>query len=259
MNERLATAAWVVWTALRAEQQGMRTRPMVVVVSVVQPVALLAIVAGTRRLTADRASVVVSAVVLTAIWSATVWTAGGVLRRERTYGTLARSVTSQFSPSLVLFGRSLGATLSSTAGILASAAVVIVLLGLRVAVPHPLWLLVALLVVVASGTALGMLLACLFLVTRHGLAWSGALIYPVFILGGLLIPPDALPQWLRWVPTLLSLHWVHEFVVGLSSGAVRPAPLAVAVALTVVYLVAAVACLRVAVDTGRRRGSLELV
>ena len=259
MSERLLTAVWVVWTALRAEQQGMRSRPMVVVVSVVQPVALLAIVAGTRRLTSGETSTIVSAVVLTAVWSATVWTAGGVLRRERTYGSLARSVTSQFSPSLVLFGRSLGATLYSAAGILASSAGVIVLLGLRIAVPHPLWLLVALLVVVASGTALGMLLACLFLVTRHGLAWSGALIYPVFILGGLLIPPDALPEWLRWVPTLLSLHWIHEFVVGISSGVVRATPLAVAVALAVAYLIAAVGCLRGAVDAGRRRGTLELV
>ncbi|WP_229402997.1 ABC transporter permease [Micromonospora okii] len=259
MTDRLLTAAWVVWTALRAEQRGMRTRPTVVVVSVVQPVALLAVVAGTRSLTPDRTSVVVSAVVLTAMWSATVWTAGGVLRRERSYGTLARSVTSQFSPSLVLFGRSLGATLYSVACILASSAAVIVLLRLRVAVPHPLWLLAALLVVLASGTALGMLLSCLFLVTRHGLAWSSALIYPVFILGGLLIPPDALPEWLRWVPALLSLHWVHEFVVGLSSGAVRATPLAVAVALTMAYLVAAVGCLRAAVDAGRRRGTLELV
>jgi ABC-2 type transport system permease protein len=259
VSERLLTAAWVVWTALRAEQQGMRTRPMVVVVSVVQPVALLAIVAGTRRMTSGETIVIVSAVVLTAMWSATVWTAGGVLRRERSYGTLARSVTSQFSPSLMLFGRSLGATLYSAAGILASSAAVILLLRLRLAVPHPVWLLVALLVVIASGTALGMLLACLFLVTRHGLAWSGALIYPVFILGGLLIPPDALPQGLRWVPSLLSLHWIHEFVVGISSGAVPATPLAVAAALTAAYLIAAIGCLRAAVDAGRRRGSLELV
>ncbi len=61
---------------------------------------------------------------------------------------------------------------SSAAGILASPAGVIVLLGLRTAVPNPLWLLVALLVVVVSCTALGMLLACLFLVTRHGLVSS---------------------------------------------------------------------------------------
>lgn len=259
MTERLRTAGWVVWTALRAEQQGMRHRPMVVVVSIVQPVALMAIVAGTRPLTSDEASVIVSAVVLTAVWSATVWAAGGVLRRERTYGTLARSITSQLSPSLVLFGRSLGATLYSLVGILASSAAVIVLLRLRIAVPHPLWLLAALLVVVASGTALGMLLACLFLVTRHGLAWSGALIYPVFILGGLLIPSDALPEWLRWVPALLSLHWIHQFVVGISTDSVRGAPLGIAATLTLVYLTVAVGCLRAAVDFGRRKGTLELV
>ncbi|MEH1016372.1 ABC transporter permease [Micromonospora sp. CPCC 206060] len=259
MTERLLTGGWVAWMALRAEQQGMRTRPMVVVVAVIQPVALLFVVAGTRDLTPGEATVTVSAVVLTAMWSATVWTAGGVLRRERGYGTLARSVTSLYSPSLVLFGRSLGATVYSAVGILASSAAVVALLGFRFAVPHPGWLLVALLVVVASGTALGMLLACLFLVTRHGLAWSGALIYPVFILGGLLIPPDALPAWLRWVPALLSLRWVHEFVVAVSGGSVRLAPLGVAVALTLGYLLLAVVCLRVAVDAGRRKGTLELI
>jgi ABC-2 type transport system permease protein len=259
MSERLIAGGWVVWTALRAEQQGMRSRPMVVVVAVVQPVALLAVVGGTRSVTLSQASAVVSAVVLTAVWSATVWTAGGVLRRERAYGTLARSVTSMYSPSLVLFGRSLGATIFSVIGILASTAAVTALLGLRVSVPHPLWLLVALLVVIASGTALGMLLACLFLVTRHGLAWSGALIYPIFILGGLLIPPAALPEWLRWVPALLSLRWIHEFVVDISSGSVRLVPLGIAVTLTVLYLVSAVGFLRVAVDAGRRRATLELI
>jgi ABC-2 type transport system permease protein len=257
--DHVLTGAWVVWTALRAEQRGMRTRPMVVVVAIVQPVALLAIVAGTRDMTPAEANTIVSAVVLTAVWTATVWTAGGVLRRERTYGTLVRTVTSAYSPSLMVFGRSLGATLFSLLGILASSAAVVVWLRLPVVVPDPGWLLAGLLVVVASGTALGMLLACLFLVTRHGLAWSGALIYPVFIAGGLLVPPQMLPEWLRWIPATLSLHWIHEFIVGITSGSAPIRSLVVAIALTLGYAVAAVICLRAAVNVARRRGTLDLV
>jgi ABC-2 type transport system permease protein len=259
MMERLLVGCWVAWVALRTEQRGMRSRPMVVVVAVVQPVVFLVLVARTGQAEPRRATALVSAVVLTAIWTATVWTAGGVLRRERGYGTLARTVTSRYSPSVVLFGKSFGATVYSLGAILVSSAVVVALLGIEVSLPHPLWLVAALLAAVASATALGMLLACLFLVTRHGLAWSGALIYPVFIVAGLLIPASALPAWLRWVPDLVSLHWVHRFVVGTTDGPVRLGSLAVAAGLTVAYLVLAVAGLRLAVRAGRRRGSLDLV
>jgi ABC-2 type transport system permease protein len=227
------------------------------VVAVVQPIVFLTLVVGARDTNPRDASGLASAVVLTAMWSAVVWTAGGVLRRERSYGTLARSVTSPYSPSLVLFGKSLGATVYSLAAIVGSSAAVLALLGMRVSIPHPLWLIAALLVVIASGTALGMLLACLFLVTRHGLVWSGALIYPVFILAGLLIPTGLLPNWLSWVPSLVSLHWIHEFFTGMTPGSVPLGPLAIAVVLAFAYLALAVVGLRLAVRTGREKGTLE--
>jgi ABC-2 type transport system permease protein len=257
IGQRILVGAWVIWIALRIEQRAMLSRPMVYVVAIIQPVTLLFIVAGTRQLSPERATTITSAVFLTAMWGTTVYTAGGVLRRERTQGTLARNVTSLYSPSLVVFGKSLGATIYALIGILCSCTAVIAALGLRVALPSPGWLLAALLALIASGTALGMLLACLFLVTRHGLTWSSALIYPVFILGGLLIPPERLPSALRWVPSILSLHWVQEFTVALGGGRVRADVLGIAGLLTIVYIVLAVAGLRIAVDAARRKGSLD--
>jgi ABC-2 type transport system permease protein len=259
MIERLYTGGWVAWMALRTEQRGMRKRPMVIVVTVLQPLVFMILTAGTHPQSPSRTTSLITAVILTAMWSATVWTAGGVLRRERTYGTLARCVTSVYPAQLVLFGKSLGASLSSIVGVVASCAVVIPLLGLPLQVASPLLLLPAAVLVVLSGTALGMLLSCLFLLTRHGLAWSGALIYPVFILGGLLIPSNLLPSWLSWMSSLLSLHWINEFVVEASRrGSFAPVPLLAALALSGVYFTTAVYGLQRTIRNARLRGTLEL-
>ena len=95
------------------------------------------------------------------------------------YGTLARCVSGVWSPYLVLLGKSLGATVTSVGAILVSTGVTAAALGLPLSVSHPGWIVVSLVVLVCSGTALGALVSCLFLVTRNGLIWSHALMYPV--------------------------------------------------------------------------------
>src|SRR6266487_4528722 len=246
MRESLRLALWVVWTSLRTEQRHMRGSPLVVIGGAIQPVVFLLITARTAEPTPDRVTWLVSAVVL----------AGGVLRRERTFGTLARCVTSVHSARLVLFGKTLGATVFCMAAILASVTVTVLALGEPVRLLNPPLLVLALLVTAASGTALGMLVACLFLLTRHGLVWSSALVYPVFILGGLLIPRSALPAALRWVPDLISLQWIHEFFAAAAAGQVLARPLAIACGLTVCYYLIALTSLDRAIDTARRKGSL---
>lgn len=259
MGERLAAVTWVAWTALRMQQREMRGNPLVVIGAVVQPAVFLLVVIGARRVTdPDTATRLVSAVALTTLWSATVWLSGGILRRERAQGTLAASMTAVHPPQLVLAGKAFGATVYSTAAILASTTATVALLGTPVRLGGLGWLAVGLLMVVLSGTALGMLMSCLFLLTRHGPAWSGALMYPVFILGGLLIPPALLPDWLSWLSSAVSLRWINEYLVGAATGAPRPASLAVAAALTLAYLLVAVWSLRRAGDRARREGTLDL-
>jgi ABC-2 type transport system permease protein len=97
-------------------------------------------------------------------------------------------------PWLIPFAKSLGATVHLIAVILASGAVTIAVLRVPLPVANPLLLALGILVVAAAGTALGMLLSCLFLLTRHGGAWSSALMFPVFMLGDMLIPADLLPH-----------------------------------------------------------------
>jgi ABC-type multidrug transport system permease subunit len=252
---------WLMFvTSLRTEQLAVRRNPLLFVNSALLPAVLLLITLGLAEPVPDRTMPVLWGAVLTSLWGSTVWMAGGVLRRERTSGTLGRVVTGAHDPFVVLLGKSLGATLYAIAIIAATAAVTVALIGVPTRLGEPGTVAVAMLVLVASATALGTLLACLFLVTRHGLEWSSTLVYPVFLLGGLLIPPALLAPSLRWVPDVLSLHWVHQMLVATSRGeAFATGAFLAAAGLAVLYAVAAYVALHWAVTKARRQASLDLI
>lgn len=239
----------------------MRGSPFTLVLGVVQPVVFLLVsAAGQPERTPASSTRLAVGVGLTAVWGATVWAAGGILRRDMAQGTLPANVTGVRPPELVYVGKCLAATLRSTLLIVATVAVATVVLGLPARLARPGWLLLVLLLVIASGTALGLLLSCLFLVSRHGAAWSSALMYPVFVLGGMLIPVELLPSGLRWIPSLISLHWAAEALVSAAtSTAVRVPAVLLLAALTAGYLVTAVWAFRAVVDRARRHGTLDLV
>ncbi|MFF4471327.1 ABC transporter permease [Streptomyces sp. NPDC001599] len=254
----MSGALWMFATAFGMEQRAMRRNPLLLVNSGMLPAVFLVIAVETGRPGPGDATELVVAVMLTALWGSTVWMSGGVLRRERSFGTLARCVSGVWSPYLVLLGKSLGATVTSVAAILVSTGVTAAALGLPLSMAHPAWIAVSLLVLVCSGTALGVLVSCLFLVTRNGLVWSHALMYPVFAVGGLLIPTDALPGWLRWAPELLSLHWIKDCLVDGATGGITVLPLAAAVLLTLGYAAVAGLAYHRSVRRSRKEGTLDL-
>ena len=111
----------------------------------------------------------------------------------------------------------------------------------------------------ASGTALGMLMSCLFLVTPYGMHLSSALMYPIFLIGGMLIPADVLPRPFQFVSALVSLRWAQEFLTAAATGRPDLRAYLIMVGLTIGYFVAAVWTFNRLVDRARRGGNLELI
>jgi ABC-2 type transport system permease protein len=157
----------------------------------------------------------------------------------------------------VFLGKCLGATARSTAIIAVSTVTTVLVLGVPILVRQPGWMLAGLLVVILSGTTLGMLLSCLFLVTRYATAWAALLMYPVFIVGGLIIPQSLIPVQLRWLSSLISLRWAAEFLATSAFGKPSwPAFLYLA-GLTCGYVVLAVITFRWLLRRARLKGNLE--
>jgi ABC-2 type transport system permease protein len=170
---------------------------------------------------------------------------------------LAATVTGVRSPSLVFLGKCLGATARNTAVIAVSTVSTVLVLGVPMLVRRPGWMLVGLVVVVLSGTTLGMLLSCLFLVTRYAAAWAALLMYPVFIIGGLILPQNLIPVELRWLSRLISLRWAAEFLTTSAFGTPSWSAFMSMAGLTSGYLVVAVITFRSLLRRARRKGNLE--
>lgn len=258
MAERLATNVWVILASMRLQSRTMRGSPFAVILGVIQPVVFLVISTSAAGVPDPATSTqLVIGVGLTALWGSTIWSAGGILRRDQARGTFGRALLSIRSPFVVFLGECLGATVRTTTFIAPSTVGTALLLGVPIEARRPAWMAVCLVVVVLSGTALGMLLSCLFLVTRHAPSWSGLLMYPVFIVSGLMIPQDLVPTQLRWVSAVISLRWAAHFLATAAFGHPSWFALVSLTGLTVGYFVLAVIVFRWLVQRARRNGTLD--
>ncbi|GAA1938375.1 ABC transporter permease [Kitasatospora viridis] len=204
------------------------------VLGVVQPAVLLLVNLSSVTDPAAAGRVVLG-VVLMSFWTSTVWNGAGILRLERAEGVLAASLYSCRSALVVLVGKSFGSSLLAVVSVLLTVSLSLAALGQPISVGSPGWLLLGLLVVLLSGTALGVLLSCVFLVSRFGAQISGALMYPVFLLAGLLIPLRMIPRELGALSWIVSFRWAMAFLESCTAGRPALADLGVTVLLSLGY------------------------
>jgi ABC-2 type transport system permease protein len=252
-------AADVVVTSARHQIKVVWAHPLFLVGGVLQPLVLLLVMFFARgRPSGEQVTAIATAVLLMAYWGSTVWQGAGILRRERWSGTLGAFMRGFRDPMLVLTGKSLGASIAPAMLTAITVAVVLAALGEGIVVSNPVWFAAGLIAALASGTALGTMLCSLFLLTRYGPQLSSALLYPVFLLAGLLIPAELFPTTVSWLGWFVSLRWAQRFLVSAATGSPDFTALGLVGALTVGYAAAGVIAFRRIDTLARGRGTLEL-
>jgi ABC-2 type transport system permease protein len=230
------------------------------ILGVIQPASFLLITAlaaeGTGRVDLDDAALGAG---LVALWGATVWASGFVLASERWQGTLSQLLPRPVGLGVVLWGKTLGATLRSSILIGATVTVTAAVLGHRIRVEDPAQFFAALVAVLASALVLGLLVSCLFVLTRSAGRISEAIMYPVFILGGLLVPLSLLPEWAEMLSVVVSLRWGGELLRAAAAGDPQSGTAWLMLALTTAaYGALARLLFHRVLDRVRRDGTLEL-
>ncbi|HEX4815171.1 MAG TPA: ABC transporter permease [Nonomuraea sp.] len=197
---------------------------------------------------------------LLGLWGAIVWKFGLVLRQERQRGILPGIVSRPAGLVVVLVGKSLGTVLRSVTLTVVTVAVVAALAGHPVRVAAPVPFAAAALATLVSAGALGLLLCSVFLLARSAVRIAETLTYPVFILGGLLVPTSLLPDWAERLSTVVSLRWAAELLLDAAAGRPQqPGDWLLLLATSACYAVAAAVGLRVVLRKIRAEGTLELV
>lgn len=129
--------------------------------------------------------------------------------RERQSGTLERLLTTPMGKADFMLGYAVGFGLLATLQALVVTAFATWVCGLDVA--GPLWLLVVAAVLVAVlGTALGLLASGFARTEFQAVQFMPGFILPQFLLCGLLVPREDLPDVLRWVSDVLPLSYAVD-------------------------------------------------
>ncbi|MDQ3380521.1 MAG: ABC transporter permease [Actinomycetota bacterium] len=173
-------------------------------------ITFLAIVGNADR--PDLNDYAILAPVLISVWWLCLFEAGGMIFADRWLGTLEAQVPTPASFPAIILGRILVVTLT---GLLSFAEVLVVarlVFGITLDVYHPGAFAATL---VATGFAMagtGVVMAALFVMARNSVTFANSLSYPVYVLGGVLVPVSFLPDWIEPIAAAVFLSWSADLL-----------------------------------------------
>jgi ABC-2 type transport system permease protein len=194
--------------AVRLQASLVRRTPGDLLAFVTAPCFTVAFLAITRQ--AGRTDLTGYAVLgpgVLAILGMAVFASGEVIAVDRGAGALELVLATPTLLRVVVVGRVAFVTTVSLAAVPESWLAAWLSFQVRVPVAHPGWFAVTQ-VAIALGTAgLAVAMSALFVLTRSARTFQNSLSFPLYLLGGTLIPVALLPVWLRVPGRLLYLSW----------------------------------------------------
>jgi len=192
------------------------------------------------------------------MWSATSTTAGAAMQRERWFGTLELLVATPPHFSLILLPVTLG---MATIGLYCMAATLLwgrFLFGIHVSIVHPFLFGLSILGTVISFGALGFLFAVCFVRFRAAWALGNLFEYPVWLIGGFLVPLALFPDWVHPISWVLAPTWGMNAIRESALGGSPVNDLAVCLGLGVAYVAIGVLVTERVLRAARVSGALSL-
>ena len=158
--------------------------------------------------------------------------------RERTSGTLERLLTTPMGKGDFMFGYAIAFGVMAVVQALVATAFAVWVCGLEVA--GPLWQLVVVAVLDAVlGTALGLLASGFARTEFQAVQFMPAFVLPQFLLCGLLVARDRLPDLLRWISDVLPLSYAVDAMQAVTKSASPGSDVVSDAAVIVVWVAAA--------------------
>lgn len=248
-----------ILAALKVQAVLLSRSPFFLAVSLAAPIAFSSIVLVMSReaTESDRVALVLGSGLLGA-WSAVLFGAGESLVMQRFTGTLAVIVGSPAGILRPLVGFSLATVLLgcySIAAVLVWSAVLFRVIPTGVPLAAVAGTLAACLVAL---TAMSLVLACWYLLSRQGITVSNALEYPIWLVSGVLVPASALAPPLEVIGRLLPLGWAVSALRSAIAGEAFVTDAVIALAMSAVFAAGGLLLLRVVMHRARVTGEIEL-
>ncbi len=162
---------------------------------------------------------------LIALWGTSLMVAGEIIDNERWSGTLEGVIATPTPLGVVVLGRVLAVMVVGCLGFVESWLVAAGLFGVIVAIPHPGWFVATLAVTVFAMAGTATIMAAVFVLARSARTFQNTLSYPIYVLGGVLVPVAMLPGWVQPLSWLVFLSWASDLFRDTLTAAPIEAPL----------------------------------
>jgi ABC-2 type transport system permease protein len=180
------------------------------------------------------------------------------MQRERWHGTLEALVATPPHFALVLLPITLAMSTVGIYSLVATLAYGHFLFGIDLTVEHPLAFALAILGTVLSFGSLGFLFAVSFVRFRAAWALGNLFEYPVWLIGGFLVPLVLLPNWVGPIAWILAPTWGMNAIREAALGGTPLPDLALCLALGVIYISLGILVLERVLGAARKRAALSL-
>jgi ABC-2 type transport system permease protein len=202
-----------VLAAARLQAALLRRTPGDLLPLVTAPFFTLAFLAVTHNAgRTDLTGYAVLSPAVLAILGMAVLSSGEVIAVDRGAGTLELELATPTPLALTVFGRIALITVISLAAVAESWLVAWLSFGVRVPVHHPTLFVVTMLAVAVGTAGLATALSAVFVLTRSARTFQNSLTFPLYLLGGALVPVSLLPGWLHPICRLLYLSWATDLL-----------------------------------------------
>jgi ABC-2 type transport system permease protein len=209
MGEGASHALSVIWAGCRAQAQSMARSSFYLYSAVLFPLLQMALLIAFYRY-GGRDDALPYAVVgsgVMGLWLSTTFITSYIVTTERWAGTLELVLAAPASLQLWIVGRALASTALSLVSLGVTLAGARWVFGVAVTVRGPLLFLPLLAAITLTFLLLGTIVSALFVLTRQAAPVANVLLYPVFIVSGVVFPLEVLPAWLRPLAYLSPLYW----------------------------------------------------
>jgi ABC-2 type transport system permease protein len=265
-----ATAGWrssapartlgAMWAGARLQLAIIRTHPDYWMVTAATPLLGVVFLAVVRE--AGRDDLVAGAVlapVLYGLVAMSLSISGETVESDRWAGTLEAAIATPTPLAVPTFGRVAAVTALASVGFAVSWSAAWAVFGVVVAVPHPVVFGLAVFALLFAMAATALLMSGVFVLARSARVFQNSLSFPLYVLGGVVVPVTFLPGWLEPVARLVFLSWSSDLL----RDALDPNPveaaaprLALVAAMGLVTLELARRVMVRIVDRARRLGSV---
>lgn len=139
-------------------------------------------------------------------------TSGEVIDVERWGGTLELALAAPTRLPVVVLGRVVTVTTVSLAAVAESWLTAWLAFGTAIPVPHPGRFAVVLVATAVAMAGTATIFTAVFVLARSARTFQNSLSYPLFLLGGTMVPVAMLPGWLEPVSRLVFLSWATDLL-----------------------------------------------